>query len=64
MSIADLGNKNLVTVSYLADRPGAALGKTAMRNCMPMPPPGDVLKTNADVLWAAKELVYALATPH
>ena len=27
---------------------------------MPLPPPEDVLKTDADVTWAAKELAYVL----
>merc|ERR1711870_139649 len=39
------------------------LGNKAVRNYTPMPPTGDVLKTNADVTLAAKELGYAPTTP-
>merc|ERR1712113_904599 len=56
-------NKDPVTVSYLVDCIEGALGKKAVRNYMPMPPTGDVLKTNADVTLAAKELGYAPTTP-
>jgi len=61
--VVNLGNKDPVTVSYLVDCIEAALGKKAIRNYMPMPPTGDVLKTNADVTLAAKELGYAPTTP-
>lgn len=61
--VVNLGNKDPVTVSYLVDCIEAALGKKALRNYMPMPPTGDVLKTNADVSLAAKELGYAPTTP-
>jgi len=61
--VINLGNKDPVTVSYLVDCIEAALGKEAIRNYMPMPPTGDVLKTNADVTFAAQELGYAPTTP-
>jgi len=61
--VINLGNKDPVTVSYLVDCIEEALGKKAIRNYMPMPPTGDVLKTNADVTMAAKELGYAPTTP-
>merc|ERR1719221_689188 len=61
--VVNLGNKDPVTVSYLVDCIEEALGKKAVRNYMPMPPTGDVLKTNADVSLAAKELGYAPTTP-
>merc|ERR1711915_571331 len=61
--VVNLGNKDPVTVSYLVECIEAALGKKAVRNYMPMPPTGDVLKTNADVTLAAKELGYAPTTP-
>merc|ERR1719436_1692138 len=61
--VYNLGNKDPVTVSYLVDCVEGALGKKALRNYMPMPPTGDVLKTNADVTLAAKELGYAPTTP-
>merc|ERR1712050_675928 len=61
--VINLGNKDPVTVSYLVDCIEEALGKKAIRNYMPMPPTGDVLKTNADVTLAAKELGYAPTTP-
>jgi len=61
--LLNLGNKDPVTVSYLVECIEEALGKKAVRNYMPMPPTGDVLKTNADVTTAAKELGYAPTTP-
>merc|ERR1712060_11691 len=54
--VVNLGNKDPVTVTYLVECIEEALGKKAVRNYMPMPPTGDVLKTNADVTLAAKEL--------
>jgi len=61
--IINLGNKDPVTVTYLVECIEDALGKKAIRNYMPMPPTGDVLKTNADVALAAKELGYAPTMP-
>jgi len=61
--IINLGNKDPVTVSYLVDCIEEALGRKAIRNYMPMPPTGDVLKTSADVTMAARELGYAPTTP-
>merc|ERR1711897_104698 len=61
--LLNLGIKDPVTVSYLVECIEEALGKKAVRNYMPMPPTGDVLKTNADVTLAAKELGYAPTTP-
>jgi len=61
--IYNLGNKDPVTVSYLVDCIEAALGKKAIRNYMPMPPTGDVLRTSADVTLAGKELGYTPTTP-
>merc|ERR1712150_405380 len=61
--VINLGNKNPTTVSYLVDCIERALGKKAIRNYMPVPPTGDVLKTNADVTLAAQELGYAPTTP-
>jgi len=61
--VINLGNKDPVTVTYLVECIESALGKKAVRNYMPMPPTGDVLKTNADVSLAAKELNYAPTTP-
>jgi len=61
--VINLGNKDPVTVSYLVDCIEEALGKKAIRNYMPMPPTGDVLKTSADVTKAAQELGYAPTTP-
>lgn len=58
-----LGNKDPVTVSYLVDCLENAIGKKAIRNYMPMPPTGDVLKTSADVSLAEKELGYKPTTP-
>jgi len=61
--LINLGNKDPVTVTYLVECIEEALGKKAVRNYVPMPPTGDVLKTNADVATAAKELGYAPTTP-
>jgi len=61
--VINLGNKDPVTVTYLVECIEEALGKRAVRNYMPMPPTGDVLKTNADVTLAATELGYAPTTP-
>jgi len=61
--VINLGNKDPVTVSYLVDCIENALGRKAVRNYMPMPPTGDVLKTNADVTKAGHELGYAPTTP-
>lgn len=60
--VINLGNKDPVTVSYLVDCIEEALGKKAIRDYMPMPPTGDVLKTNADVTLAGQELGYAPTT--
>ena len=60
--VAGLGDLDPVKASYRADCQ-AAIGKEAMHNYMPMPPTGDVPKTNADATVAAKELIYALTTP-
>jgi UDP-glucuronate 4-epimerase len=62
-SIYNLGNKDPVTVSYLVDCLEGSLGKKAIRNYVPMPPTGDVLKTSADVSLAEKELGYKPTTP-
>eukprot|EP00929_Paragymnodinium_shiwhaense_P017759 TRINITY_DN12744_c0_g1_i2.p1 TRINITY_DN12744_c0_g1~~TRINITY_DN12744_c0_g1_i2.p1 ORF type:complete len:376 (+),score=91.87 TRINITY_DN12744_c0_g1_i2:152-1279(+) len=61
--LINLGNKDPVTVTYLVECIEEALGKKAVRNYMPMPPTGDVLRTNADVSLAKKELNYAPTTP-
>merc|ERR1711979_8056 len=61
--VINLGNKDPVTVSYLVDCIETALGKTAIRNYMPMPATGDVLRTSADVTLAGKELGYTPTTP-
>merc|ERR1712014_30077 len=61
--VYNLGNKDPVTVSYLVDCLETSLGKKAIRNYMPMPPTGDVLKTSADVSKAEAELGYKPTTP-
>jgi len=61
--VINLGNKDPVTVSYLVDCLENSLGKKAIRNYVPMPPTGDVYKTNADVSKAMDELGYAPTTP-
>jgi len=61
--VYNLGNKDPVTVSYLVDCLENSLGKKAIRNYMPMPPTGDVLKTAADISKAEAELGYKATTP-
>jgi len=61
--IYNLGNKDPVTVSYLVDCIEKSFGKKAIRNYVPMPPTGDVLKTYADVSQAQEELGYTPTTP-
>jgi len=61
--IYNLGNKDPVTVSYLVDCLENSLGKKAIRDYIPMPPTGDVLKTSADTSLAEKELGYKSTTP-
>merc|ERR1712087_723197 len=61
--VYNLGNKDPVTVSYLVDCLENSLKKKAIRNYMPMPPTGDVLKTSADVTLAGAELGYKPTTP-
>jgi len=63
LKVVNLGNKDPVTVSYLVDCLEQSLGKKAVRNYVPMPPTGDVYKTNADVTKAAEEFGYAPTTP-
>merc|ERR1712137_187128 len=59
----NLGNKDPVTVSYLVDCLEKSLGKDAIRDYVPMPPTGDVLKTSADVSKAEADLGYSPTTP-
>merc|ERR1712137_887252 len=59
----NLGNKDPVTVSYLVDCLEKSLGKEAIRDYVPMPPTGDVLKTSADVSKAEADLGYSPTTP-
>jgi UDP-glucuronate 4-epimerase len=61
--VYNLGNKDPVTVSYLVDCLEKSIGKKAIRNYVPMPPTGDVLKTSADTSKAEKELGYQSTTP-
>jgi len=61
--VYNLGNKDPVTVTYLVECLESSLGKKAIRNYVPMPPTGDVLKTSADVSLAGKDLGYAPTTP-
>jgi len=61
--VYNLGNKDPVTVSYLVDCLETSLGKKAIRNYMPMPPTGDVLKTAADISKAERDLGYKATTP-
>merc|ERR1712151_1060939 len=62
-TVYNLGNKDPVTVSYLVDCLESSLGQKAIRNYMPMPPTGDVLKTAAEITKAETELGYRATTP-
>merc|ERR1712039_867476 len=62
-TVYNLGNKDPVTVSYLVDCLESSLGMKAVRNYMPMPPTGDVLKTSADISRAEVDLGYRATTP-
>merc|ERR1712113_703359 len=62
-TVYNLGNKDPVTVSYLVECLENSLKKKAIRNCMPMPPTGDVLRTSADITKAERELGYRATTP-
>merc|ERR1712238_607740 len=62
-TVYNLGNKDPVTVSYLVDCLENSIGKKAVRNYMPMPPTGDVLKTSADVSKAERDLGYSATMP-
>jgi UDP-glucuronate 4-epimerase len=59
----NLGNKDPVTVSYLVECLEKSLGKEAIRDYVPMPPTGDVLKTSADVSKAEADLGYSPTSP-
>jgi UDP-glucuronate 4-epimerase len=60
--VYNLGNKDPVTVTYLVECLENSLGKKAIKNYIPMPPTGDVLKTSADTSLAEKELGYKSTT--
>lgn len=60
--VYNLGNRNPVTVSTMVDLLEEFLGQKAIRNYVPMPPTGDVLKTHADISHAQKELGYEPTT--
>jgi len=62
-TVYNLGNSDPVTVSYLVDCLESSLQKKAIRNYMPMPPTGDVLRTAADITKAQRELGYRATTP-
>merc|ERR1712150_176049 len=58
----NLGNKDPVTVTYLVECLEKSLGIKSIRNYMPMPPTGDVLKTSADTSRAEQDLGYRPTT--
>ncbi|CAJ1416419.1 unnamed protein product [Effrenium voratum] len=60
--VYNLGNKDPVTVTYMIECLERAIGKKAIKNYVPMPPTGDVLKTSADISLAEKELGYKPTT--
>jgi UDP-glucuronate 4-epimerase len=61
-TLYNLGNKDPVTVTYLVECLESALGKKAIRDYIPMPPTGDVLKTCAEVEKAERDLGYKPTT--
>lgn len=60
--VYNLGNKSPVTVSYLVDLLEEFLGRKAIRDYVPLPATGDVLRTHANISLAAKELGYEPST--
>merc|ERR1712045_1017667 len=56
--VYNLGNKNPENVSYLVNLIEEHLGKKAIREYIPFPETGDVLRTHADVSLARAELGY------
>lgn len=60
--VYNLGNKSPVTVSYLVDLLEEFLGRKAIRDYVPLPATGDVLRTHANVSLAASELGYEPST--
>lgn len=56
--VYNLGNRQPVTVSEFVNILEEHLGKKAIREYVPMPPTGDVLKTSADISLAQEELGY------
>merc|ERR1712048_323829 len=55
LKVYNLGNKSPVSVSEFVDILEEHLGKRAIRQYMPLPNSGDVLKTHADISLASKE---------
>lgn len=49
-------------MTYMIECLERAIGKKAIKNYVPMPPTGDVLKTSADVSLAEEELDYKPTT--
>jgi UDP-glucuronate 4-epimerase len=60
--VYNLGNKNPENVTYLVDLIEEHLGKKAIREYIPLPETGDVLRTHADVSLARKDLGYEPTT--
>jgi len=60
--VYNLGNRQPHNVTYLVDLLEEFLQKKAIRDYVPLPATGDVLKTNADVSLAARDLGYAPRT--
>mmetsp|Transcript_20063 Transcript_20063/g.46730 ORF Transcript_20063/g.46730 Transcript_20063/m.46730 type:complete len:410 (+) Transcript_20063:37-1266(+) len=58
LKVYNLGNRHPEKVSRLVDLLEENMGKKAIRNYIPLPATGDVIKTYADTSLAAKELGY------
>lgn len=58
LKVYNLGNTHPENVTHMVDLIEKFLGKKAIRKYIPMPPTGDVLRTNADISLAQRELGY------
>lgn len=58
LKLYNLGNERPENVTYLTDLLEEFLGKSAVREYVPMPNAGDVLRTNANISLARHELGY------
>ncbi|CAE8657057.1 unnamed protein product [Polarella glacialis] len=62
LKVYNIGNSHPENVTYIVDLLDEFLGKKAVRKYKPMPPTGDVLRTNANTSLAQQELGYKPST--